>query len=137
MARERGGRPLRLPPNWTMLWNKLEDIEPEDVPQEDEAWLFTFVQDMTYLVTEYDDENSGKTVKHTLAIDLGWYPEGDREGRYRLVAILDRDWSRPVLEMETRSTREVVDRMELWLFETLADWKDRLRPQDQEWRLES
>ena len=38
------------------------------------------------------------TIKHTLAVDLGWYPEGDKDGEYCLVAILDNNWDCPILE---------------------------------------
>lgn len=33
--------------------------------------------------------------------------------------ILNDDWENPVLEMETRSTQEIADTMELWMFETI------------------
>jgi len=102
------------------MWNKLRDIEPDDVEQDDDAWLFTFVEDMIYMTTEYSYKKSEKTIKHTLAIDLGWYPEGDRKGQYRLVAVLDDNWSKPILEMRTRSTQKVADTIELWTFEMLA-----------------
>ena len=46
-------KPFRLKSNWTIKWNKLEDIEPDEIEPEDEAWLYIFVQVMTYLVTEY------------------------------------------------------------------------------------
>lgn len=45
-------KPFRLAPNWKIMWNKLKDIEPDNV-KEDDAWLFTFVKNMTYITTEY------------------------------------------------------------------------------------
>ena len=57
--------------------------------------------------------------KQTVAIDLGWYPEGDSHGVYRLVAVLDDDFLNPILEFTSRSTREIVDTMEYWLFECI------------------
>lgn len=65
-------------------------------------------------------------MKHTLAIDLGCYPEGDRNGCYHLAAILDNNWDKPILEMKTRSTQKVADTIELWLFETLLNWENRI-----------
>ncbi len=112
-------KPFRLAPNWKIMWNKLSDIEPDDIKQNDEAWLFMFVQDILYIVTEYTHKENKNPIKHTLAIDLGWYPEGDIKGCYHLVAILDNNWNKPILEIKTRSTQEVVDTIELWLFETL------------------
>lgn len=119
-------KPFRLAPNWKVMWNKLEDIEPDNVKEDDDAWFFTFVEDMTYITTEYTYKENKKNIKHTLAIDLGWYPEGDRNGCYRLVAILDNNWNKPILKMKTRSTQKVVDTIELWLFETLVNWENRI-----------
>ncbi|MCI9052710.1 MAG: hypothetical protein HFI05_12465 [Lachnospiraceae bacterium] len=119
-------KPFRLKSNWTIKWNKLEDIEPDEIEPEDEAWLYIFVQDMTYLVTEYTYKENKKVITHTLAIDLGWYPEGDVKGHYYLIAILDDDWNNPILELKTRNTQEVADTIEQWSFETFTDifWKD-------------
>ena len=118
-------KPFRLAPDWKIVWNKLRDIEPDEVGLDDDAWLYTFVQDMTYIITEHTFRENKKTVKHTLAIDLGWYPEGDINGCYHLAAILDDDWKAPILEMETRSTKKAADTMELWMFEIFANWKTR------------
>ena len=101
-------QPLRIPPGWKMMWSKLECQEPETLDPEDRAWLFTYVEDMVYLVRE------GRT--QTLALDLGWYPDGDPQGAYRLEAILDNNWNDPLLSLTTRSTREVTETMERWLF---------------------
>lgn len=114
-------KPFRLAPNWKIIWNKLEDVEPDRTAPDDPRWLFTFVQDMTYIVTEYSYKENRQTVTHTLAIDLGWYPEGDVHGQYALSAILDDDWDNPVLTAKTRSTREIADTMELWMFEEFTD----------------
>lgn len=121
-------KPFRLAPAWKIMWNKLKDIEPDNVKPDDDAWLFTFVEDMTYIVTESTYNENKKIIKRTLAIDLGWYPEGDIKGCYYLVAILDNDWNQPILEMKTRSTQKVVDTIELWLFETLVNWENREIP---------
>ena len=39
-------KPFRLKSNWTIKWNKLEDIEPDEIEPEDEAWLYIFVQEV-------------------------------------------------------------------------------------------
>ena len=83
------------------MWSKLESQEPETLDPEDRAWLFTYVEDMLYLMRE------GRT--QTLALDLGWYPDGDPQGAYRLEAILDGNWEEPLLSLTTRSTQEVTE----------------------------
>lgn len=103
--------PLRIPPNWKFLWNKLETTEPAELDPQDKAWLFTFVEDMVYLRRE----SKGQTV----SIDLGWYPDGDPTGAYGLVAILDDNWQDPILEFTSRSTQAVAETMETWLFQVL------------------
>lgn len=124
-------KPLRIASNWKVMWNKLEDIEPDYTDPDHDAWLFIFLEDIVYIITEYTYKKDKKTIKRTLAIDLGWYPDGDIKGSYRLVAILDDHWNKPILELKTRSTQEVVDTMELWMFETFADWKNTY-PEDKE-----
>ena len=34
-------------------------------------------------------------------LDVGWYPEGDPEGEYRLLAVSDGDWDMPLLDFST------------------------------------
>ncbi len=76
------------------------------------------------MVKEVTYKENKQTIKHTIAIDLGWYPDGDPGGNYRLVTILDDNWENPVLTVETRSTQEIVDTMELWMFETIPFQSD-------------
>ena len=104
-------QPLRIQPGWSFLFNKLAALEPDDLSEDDPAWQFTLVQDILYMRKE--------NPKQTVAIDLGWYPEGDPNGAYRLVAVLDDDFLNPILEFTSRSTREIVDTMESWLFECI------------------
>ena len=93
------------------MWNKLESLEPEDCKEDDAAWQFTFVQDILYM-----RKRSGDQMVH---LDLGWYPDGDPDGAYRLVAILNDDWENPILEFMSRRTCKVVETIEYWLFECI------------------
>ena len=36
-------QPLRIPGGWTVMFHKLEDLEPEELPPEDRDWLFLFI----------------------------------------------------------------------------------------------
>jgi len=47
-------------------------------------------------------------------------------GRYPLGAILDNNWDKPILEMKTRNTQKIADTIELWLFEILINWENRI-----------
>ena len=104
-------QPVRIPPQWSLLWNHLRPIEPGDLAEDDPAWLFTFVQDMLYLRKNSDEQS--------VAIDLGWYPEGDPQGAYELVTILNDDWNNPLLAFTSLSTQEIVETMEHWLLERI------------------
>lgn len=109
--------PFRVAPNWEILWNKLYDLDPDKIEEYNDAWLYVFVEDMLLMQTSYTYKRNKKLIKHTLVMDLGWYPEGDKNGTYHLYAILDDDWNSPILECKTRSIQEVVETMEMWMFE--------------------
>ena len=91
-----------------MIFNKFEDIDPETLPAEDEAWLFAFNEDILYMCKQ--------TEKQELALDLGWYPDGDPDGQFVLQAILNGDWNKPLLEFCSRSKDEIVRMLEKWLW---------------------
>jgi len=109
-------QPLRIPPGWTFLFHKLEDVEPEDVPKDDELWLEVFTQDIMYLYANVQRKRNKQIEKQKLAIDLGWYPDGEPDGAFRMVALLNDDWEAPLLEFSSRSKAEVVEKLESWLF---------------------
>lgn len=46
-------QPLRIPQGWTFLFNKLENVEPEELSKEDEIWLF-----QEFMPLRFIDENS-------------------------------------------------------------------------------
>ena len=111
-------QPLRIQAGWKVEYNNFTEYDMEEDGGND--WL-EWNEDLLRLYNE----------KANLIIDLGWYPDGDIKGSYRLVAILDDHWNKPILELKTRSTQEVGDTMELWMFETFADWKNTY-PEDKE-----
>ncbi len=107
--------PLRIPPGWSFVYNKLEALEPDSLNDEEPAWQFIFVQDILHIRQEHGGQKA--------AIDLGWYPDGDPRGEYRLIAILNDDWLHPVLEFTSRSTRKIAEVIEFWLFEYFPNSK--------------
>ena len=113
----KGLRPLRIPPGCEIVWNHWEDIEPEDLAEDDSAWLGHFTEDILALRIRRARRWHKKTQEQTIFIDLGWYPDGEPKGAYTLQAILNDDWEAPLLEMRTRSSREAADALERWLFQ--------------------
>lgn len=106
----RNQQPLRIPGGWTVIFNKFEDIEPETLPAEDEAWLFAFNEDILYIRS---DVNRRKT---EIALDLGWYPDSDPDGQFVIQAILNGDWNKPLLKFCSRNKDEIVRTLEKWLW---------------------
>ena len=98
------------------MFHKLEDLEPEELPPEDRDWLFLFMQDILYLYTDVKRKRNHQIEKQRLGIDLGWYPDGDPAGCFCLRAVLNGNWEQPLLEFSSRSKKEVVEKLEQWLF---------------------
>ena len=42
-----------------------------------------------------------------IAIDVGWYPDGDPEGGFRCMLVLNRNWASPNEEMETLDPKAI------------------------------
>lgn len=92
---------IGLPANWTIKWNKIISLDPEnnDLPDNrvEEVWLWHFTQNLVWATNNEDN----------LALDIGWYPDGELNGRYGLQLIKgidkDADWRNPLYEFETRS----------------------------------
>lgn len=109
-------QPLRIPGGWTVLYNKLEDLEPEELPPDDRGWLFSFNEDIFHIYTTARRKRNKQVETQKLVLDLGWYPDGDPSGSFRLEAILNDDWINPLLTFSSRSKQEIVDTLEYWLF---------------------
>lgn len=108
-------QPLRIPGGWTVAFNELEDLEPEKLPAEDSAWL-GFTEDMLQMTARVSRRRDGREEEQTLTLDLGWYPDSDPSGCFRLQAVLNCDWEFPLLEFSSRSKAETVRTLEDWLF---------------------
>lgn len=109
-------QPLRIPPNWTMVINKLEDIDPETLSPDDENWLFAFNEDIIYMESKITRKRNKQIEQQELAVDLGWYPDGEPDGKFRLQAVLNSDWNDPLLDYSSRNKDEIVQTLEKWLW---------------------
>ena len=108
-------QPLRIPAGWSVLYNKLSLADPEKLLEEDSVWL-NFTEDILQLCTHIRRKRDKHREEQTLTVDLGWYPDSDPAGRFRLLAVLDQDWTVPLLEFSSRDRTEIVDQLERWLF---------------------
>lgn len=73
--------PLRIPAGWMIAQNNFYDVAPNSVLNEGRL-DFPFVQDILQL--------NNRHLRMTL--DLGWYPDGDPRGSFRLALI---QWDTP------------------------------------------
>jgi hypothetical protein len=105
--------PLRVPGSWLIQHNQLREVDPETVAANDPR-AELLLEDL--LQASRDD----------LLIDVGWYPDGNPSGRYRLLVLADLDWHRPLVERETRNLRELVSILEATMHRPPAIPSDRL-----------
>ena len=105
-------QPLRIPTGWNVPYNKFLEIEPNDLKEDDSIWLH-FTQDILQLKYRFR--------KMELLVDLGWYPETEIGGTFRLVVIKHTEWEDPLEVFESRSKKEIVEKIES-ILEDISDW---------------
>ena len=102
-------QPLRISRGWTVGYNEFTEIEPYSdikvvgLPDED-VWEL-FLQDLLQLKHEY----------HNVTIDLGWVPEAEPEGSYKLTVLKNQDWDNPLYYYKSKNKDDVVDKINYWL----------------------
>ena len=101
---------LRIPTGWVVSQNKFYEIEPIEVDPNDTLLWLDFTQDILQIQHKHE----------SIIIDLGWYPDMDPKGNFRLVLIKNLDWQNPIETFETRSAEEVKNKIEYFL-ETVYD----------------
>lgn len=69
----------------------------------------------------FETQNQQKVEQQKLIIDLGWYPDSEPSGNFRLVAILNNNWEFPLLQFTSRSKKEILETLEYWLFGIFDD----------------
>ena len=109
-------QPFRIPGGWTIGFNNFDALDPGALSPDDRRWQFFFVEDILYMYTDHRRRRNKREEVQRVGIDLGWYPDGDPAGSFRLEAILDDDWVNPLLTFTSRSRQEIVDTLEMWLF---------------------
>jgi len=94
-------QPLRLQTGWAVMYN---DFTEYDMEKHGEGGLSELHEDLLQLWNE----------RASLTLDLGWYPDGDPEGRYVLLLVRGDRWDQPLARFMTRSKTEMVARVERW-----------------------
>jgi len=101
---------LNLGNGWHTAYHQLYDLDPEAAEDfqfgDMSVWSFVFVQDLLQL------KHEGKK----LLVDVGWYPEGDKTGSYKLVLLEGNEkegfnWDNPKIEFQTISLDELKNKI--------------------------
>lgn len=69
--------PLRIPAGWNVVQNNFIEISPSEVISDDGQLDYPFVEDILQLQNNH----------LRMTLDLGWYPDSDPAGQFRLVLI--------------------------------------------------
>ncbi len=95
-------QPLRITGGWDIIQNKFLNLEPSEIVDEDDRLWFHFTEDILQL----------RHKSRNIVIDMGWYPDIEPTGNYRIVAIKDEDWETPLDRFESRSKEEITAKIE-------------------------
>ncbi|MCR2806074.1 hypothetical protein [Paenibacillus soyae] len=103
--------PLRISSGWRVTYNEFFEADPDSFVDENHKHAWEFKEDLLQL-----DHDRKRT------LDLGWYPEFNPKGKYRLVLIDSEDkeqpdWENPLYVFETRNFKEIIEKVEFVLNE--------------------
>lgn len=109
---------LKIPAGWAVTYNQFFDLSIEDkaLPPED---LELFGEDILQIESMILENGAWILPLEHFLIDLGWYPEADPKGHYKLLLVLvDSTKSKKWKELRTFRSKdrfEVRDMLEYWL----------------------
>ena len=95
-------QPLRIPAGWFVCYNMFSEYDPDT---DSEEYCFELCEDMLQLKNK------------NLLIDLGWYPEGDMKGNYRLFLVdttKEFPFETPLKVFSSTSKKEIIQMIENW-----------------------
>ena len=90
---------------WFVSLHKLYYLSPNDANQVEGIQTDVTVWDTIFVQDLFEAVNDDKL----LLLDVGWYPDSDVNGQFRLELVSksnldeDYDWMNPVMKLETRS----------------------------------
>lgn len=92
---------IDLPPGWRTSFHHLTTLDPSRLDAGVPDWQ-CFDEDLLLLQNEDD----------SVALDVGWYPTEDPQGRYRLVVVEGDAWDTPVVTWSGRSLAQLHQRIQ-------------------------
>ena len=97
---------LSIPSGWNMVINIFYYIKLSEMEKDNKLYI-TLDQDLMYI------EKKGRKV--TLGIDVGWYPDMDPNGCYRIQVIRNNEWEEPLEKYESRDIDDIIIKVEEFL----------------------
>jgi hypothetical protein len=85
---------IEVPAGWRII-GELLNIDPDSLSDEQ---LVVLTEDILQI----------QTPDSSFVMDVGWYPDSDRQGRYLCRGVIDNKWDSPTECFETRDIREVL-----------------------------
>lgn len=108
--------PLRIPMGYAICFNKFSDVEPIPCKSEDgfiDNWEY-FTEDILQIARmQLVDGVWGLPSSGKLIIDLGWYPDSQISGQYRLVQV--NEYWEVIREKQSKNRYEIRDTIEDWM----------------------
>ncbi|MDE6591850.1 MAG: hypothetical protein K2K57_02145 [Oscillospiraceae bacterium] len=96
-------QPLRIPGGWNVKYNMFSEYDPD---KDGAEYFYELNEDLMQLKNK------------NMLIDLGWYPEGDIKGSYKLVlvdTVKDSPFESPLEVFASRSKQEIIKKLEYWI----------------------
>lgn len=90
--------PLCIPPEWEITWNCFFQISIEDAKKREGSWNSYFTEDLLLI----------KSFDQNIIIDLGWLPDMDLSGQYKLY-IYKQEEEEPFIVFESRFYAEILE----------------------------
>ena len=100
--------PLRIPQGWTVLENSFYDDEEIIIGKD--GWIENYLAHKEDILciqkSTYNNEKGYFIDMDNYTIDLGWYPDMDPKGAYKLV-LLKSSWDNRLLEFKSKDKEEI------------------------------
>jgi hypothetical protein len=98
---------------WTVTYNGFINIDPLNLDANDSKW-FSFTEDLLQLTH----------IRSDIIVDLGWYPEMNPNGEYKVSVVKDKNWEEPIISFRSRNKDDIVMKIEKILFEVVTNGKN-------------
>ncbi len=93
-------QPLRIPPGWSVVLNNFVEVGPDFSEQDMSGTWWNFKEDL------FQVSRGG------VMLDLGWYPEFQSCGAFRLKVVFGDNWDKHDFVFESTVRTEVVAEIE-------------------------